>query len=256
MGSWKVTRRHFLIVAILVALSATVFYKANPITNAAQRYAISVAAACAGVYITLRSLNAFLSTAQEIEIGGALIVSGTAQPLKMLEPIDDTIERVASLVFFLMVTTGIMAVAMGPVGAVGYAMILLAMVLALATPSTAQGKAVAELARRLGWYGAFLGLALPLAFVLSSLVADRLTNEVWTSHMAVIDDITAQVQTAEITAQKDGEGWFSSLKFAADELDRYMELAKNIVDHADDLIASLVAILAVFVESVRSSVYD
>ena len=48
------------------------------------------------------------------------------QPLKALEPIDDTIERISDLVFSVMVVTGILAVAMGPVSATGSALIALA----------------------------------------------------------------------------------------------------------------------------------
>ena len=83
----------------LVAFAAALGYASNPVTQSAQDYARGVAAASGGLDLTLRSLNAFLSTAQEIEVSGKVVVGGSAQPLKVLEPVDDTIERIADVVF-------------------------------------------------------------------------------------------------------------------------------------------------------------
>lgn len=230
-----------LLVAALLALISSVFYKANPVTNSAQRYASTIATTSAAVYITLRSLNAILSAAQEVEVGGSLVASVSAQPFKVLEPIDDTIERVAGFVFFVMVATGVLAVAMGPVGAIGFAMAAFALCLAaFAGPN----RSATALARRLGWYGVFLGFALPLAFVCASLLADRMTEDVWLHNTAVIEEITAQVS---IAAADETGGWFQNIQSALSEVDRYQDLVKNIYSRADDLIASFIAILAVFV---------
>lgn len=234
------------IAAVALSLSATVFYKANPITSGAQRYAVSVASASAGIYITLRTLNAVLSTAQEVEVGGTLVVSGTVQPLKMLEPIDDTIERIASFVFFVMVVTGVIAVAMTPVGAIGFAMVTLSLLISVVQERTGRFQ-TAGLASALGWYGAFLGLALPLAFASSALVADHLTDDVWARNKLVIDEITAHVEPGAAKTEGEAGGWFWGLPDAVEEVDRYKELAQNIYDRADDLIASYLEILAVFV---------
>lgn len=222
------------VVALLLAL----IYPANPLTRAAKDYAASVAAASAGVYVTLRSLNAVLSTAQEIEVGGSLVVSGTVQPLKMLEPVDDTIERIAGLVFFAMVATGVLAVALGPVGGIGWALVALACALAL---WPGRGPGARRLARQLGGYGALLGLALPLAFVLSDLGADRMTRAVWAENRAVIEEISGAVETP---AETEPEGWFTLIP---DDLEHYRSIAGNILTRADELIASYLAILAVFV---------
>ena len=106
--------RWMLAVLALVGMLA---YSANPLTQRAQAFAEQTATASAATYLSLRVVNAFLSTAQEIELGGTLVVSGTTQPLKWLEPVDDTIERIAGVVFGVMVATGVLAVALGPVGA-------------------------------------------------------------------------------------------------------------------------------------------
>lgn len=109
-------------------------------------------------------MNAFLSTAQEVEIGGSLGVSANIQPLKTLEPIDDTIERITSLIFTTMVFTGLLAVALGPVSAVGAALIFGALALWIADRLIGQRDLIVVMARQLSWYGAFLAIILPGAF--------------------------------------------------------------------------------------------
>lgn len=231
-----------LVVLAAAALAAAVFHRDNPVTGRAQDYAGDVAVSSAAVYVTLRSVNAFLSAAQEVEVGGSLVVSGTVQPLKTLEPIDDTIERIASVVFAMMVVTGVISVAMGPIGAVGAAMIALALAVWIADRMIGRRDVVVVLARRLGWYGGFLALAVPVAFLLSAQVADRLTQDVWAQNAAVIAEITAPIaedgaQTPELQ---------NRLWQALDDLDDYRVLAGNIYDRADALIGSYIAILAVF----------
>ena len=234
-----------ILLALVAALAicAAVFSAQNPVTQSAQTYARTVATASAGVYLTLLSLNAFLSTAQEVEVGGSFVVQGSAQPFKLLEPVDDTIERIASLVFTLMVVTGVLSVALGPASALGYAMLAGAAVLGLVVRHGGTGR-TGMLARRLGWYGLFLGLALPGAFLLSSLIADHMTQDVLSQHQAVVAELTAgldpHIETPGGTGMVD---WFRDTR---DGLERYGVLAGNIYERADDLIASLVSITAVF----------
>ncbi|GHG89148.1 hypothetical protein [Pseudodonghicola xiamenensis] len=234
-------RRLALVLFAALALVAAAYSDSNPLTRRAEGYARTVAVASAGVYVTLRTLNAVLSAAQEIEVGGSMVVSGTAQPLKLLEPIDDTVERVAGGVFALMVTTGILSVSMAPVGAVGFGL------LALGCGLAALGRGALQApAQRLGWYGGSLAVMLPLAFVLSGVIADPMTQAAWDRNMAVIEDITAQVNGTAPTATEPG-GWGASLRSALGEVDRYQELARNLYTRADEMVGSFVAIFAIFV---------
>lgn len=235
-----------LIALVFGACLGAFFYEKSPVTVSAQHYATTVAAASGGTYVLLRSLNAFLSTAQEVEVGGSLVVSGTAQPFKVLEPIDDTIERMAELVFFLMVASGVISVALGPASAMGFAMLGLAAAILLVQRFLGSGQTARALSRRMMWYGGFLALAAPLAFVLSAVFADRMTDAVWSKHSAIVADITQQV--TPVTEVSEGEGgWFQGAQSVWDRVDRYAEVAANITARADELIASLIAILAVYV---------
>lgn len=226
-----------LIAGAVLSLLMALFHTQNPVSAKAARYAETVSTASAATYVTLRTLNAFLSTAQEVELSGGFVVSGSAQPLKVLEPVDDTIERIADVVFALMVFSGVLAVAMGPVGAVGFAMMAGAFLLWWLAPGRVLG-------RRLAAYGAFLGLALPLSFLLSSGIAERMTAEVWDRNSEIITRITSDLDPADAAADA---GWWSSMRSGLDEIDRYRTLAGNIFDQADALIGSYIAILAVFI---------
>lgn len=225
-----------LVALLCAAVLATAMWRDNPLTIRAQVYAQSIATTAAATYVTLRTLNAFLSTAQELEVGLGFIASGSAQPLKVLEPIDDTIERIAGLVFGVMVATGILAVALGPVSAVGFAMLALALLLWLITARRSRG-----LPRRLAWYGGFLGLALPLALVASSGLAERMTDTTYRANLAVIADITAKLDAEQIDGQAGG------FDLSITRIDEYRQLAINVWNRADELINSLVTILAVYV---------
>jgi len=219
----------------LLALLAALAYDRNPLTRAAQAHAETVAAVSAATYVSLRALNAFLSTAQEIELGGALIVQGTAQPLKGLEPIDDTIERIAGLIFALMAVSGILAVAMGPVGGIGWAMAALAALLWLLPPARLPGSRA--LARRMASYGLFLGPALPLAFVLATVFADAMTERTYARHNTIIAELTSEITPRDVTVED--SIWR--------DIDRYRTMAGTLYQRADTLIASYLALLAVFV---------
>ncbi|MEM7520740.1 MAG: hypothetical protein AAF307_06850 [Pseudomonadota bacterium] len=222
-------RRTVLIVLLVIAVFAAVV-RDNPLTRAAQDYAQSIATTSAGTYVTLRTLNAFLSTAQEVEVGVSIIASGNAQPLKMLEPIDDTIERIAGLVFAVMVATGVIAVSLGPVSGMGWALFALAVALSLLRGGGARG-----MSTPLATYGALLGLGIPLALALSAWLATVLTAGVYRENLAVLQDITQLVSGAE------------DIESAAPGLSEYRALAVNVWERADELISALITILSVYV---------
>lgn len=219
----------------LLTLLAALAYDRNPLTRAAQAHAETVAAISAATYVSLRALNAFLSTAQEIEVGGSLVVSGSAQPFKGLEPIDDTVERIAGLVFALMAVSGVLAVAMGPVGGIGWAMVTLAALVWLVPRAQVPG--LRALARRMLSYGLFLGLALPLAFVLAAVFADAMTERTYERHKAAVAELTAEIAPEDVTAET--STW--------QDMERYRRMAGTVYSQADRLISGYLAILAVFV---------
>lgn len=215
--------------ALCVALSLFVARSdGDPLTGGAQAYAADIATKSAATYVTLRTLNAVLSTAQEIEVGLTFIASGTAQPLKVLEPVDDTVERIAALVFGVMVATGVLAVALGPVSALGLALLAVALAIATFFPQR-------RMSRPLGWYGLFFGLALPVSLVLAAPLSEALTQTTYARNLAVVNEITQQVSGGqEVVAQDLG-------------LNDYRKIAANVWNRADELIGAMVALVGVYV---------
>lgn len=199
----------------------------DPLTGPAQSYAADIAVRSGGTYVTLRTLNAVLSTAQELEIGMSFIASGTAQPLKVLEPVDDTIERIAGLVFGVMIATGVLAVALGPVSALGLVVLGAALAMAALAPQRAA-------VRQLGWYGAFFGLALPLGLTVAAPLAEMLTEATYTRNLALVAEITQVVQDAD-SPQEVELG-----------LNDYRKIAASLWENADSLIGAMVAIVGVY----------
>jgi hypothetical protein len=233
-----------LLAGMVAALLAAWSYRDNPMTRGAQDYAESIAATSAATYVTLRTLNALLSTAQEVEVGGSFFVSGNAQPFKWLEPIDDTVERVAGVIFAIMIATGVLAVALGPLGAAGYSMIAVALLVWLLGRLFDSRPLAAALGRWLAWYGAFLALAVPLAFVVAAAVADRLTDAAWDRHSATVAEITADIENE---APVDGSGPAGAVGGSLRKIEQYQELATNVWSRADELIQGLVGLLAVYI---------
>ena len=209
--------RWIVAAAACLAMLAAWGYTSNPLTGQARAYAEEVAKASAATYVSLRTLNAFL------------------------EPIDDTVERIAGAVFAIMVATGVLSVALGPVSGTGWALVGLAALLWLVFPGRLGG-----LPRRLGVYGGFLGLALPLAFVLASFLAERMTAQVWAGHQAIIAEITATVAGDELPPPGEG-GWWQSLQERLGGIDRYQTVASALYSNADAVIGIYIAILSVFI---------
>ncbi|MCT8161201.1 hypothetical protein [Pseudoruegeria sp. SHC-113] len=234
-----------LVAFLLIAALGTAFYKGNPLTQQAESYASGVAGASAGIYVSLRTLNAFLSTAQEVEVGGSLVVSGSGQPLRWLEPIDDTVERIAGMVFLVMVATGVISVAVGPIGAVGWGLVGLALAGEALRRLAGRASPASVVERTLLRYGLLLAVALPLAYLLAGLMADWMTADVWAEHSAVVAQITARVPDAQPGTEA-AEGWLKSLRDAGDALDRYQQLAEGVYENADVLIRSYLMIFSVF----------
>lgn len=235
-----------LLAIIALAVWSVWTWRDSPLTARAAAYAQDVATASAAVYVTLRTLNSFLSTAEEVEVGASLVGSASVNPLKFLEPVDDTVERIANAVFNLMLVAGVLAVALGPAGGLGWVMVALAAVLWLggwiraraAGHEPGDGHRHGALGRHLMWYGVFLAIALPGAFLLSDLAADRLTASAWAENQAVIDDIIGDVTSSDPEADDKG---------IRETIDDYRTLAVTIYDRAGELLGGYVALLSIFI---------
>lgn len=230
----------------------------NPLVRVASNEAGATVAATVTVYAGLRAFNAILSTAQEVEVSGsAVVVGGSARPLKILEPVDDTIETVAGAVLAVSVAAGLLMLGFGPLSAVGWALVGAGVALWERGP---------DFARRLVTVGAMLAVVLPAIFIMSGLVGDVMTRTVWEENRAVLDRIAertgAEAMVTDAVPQAEGDavgeetglwGWMRSWRGgpdggegAMDRIGRYSTAAFVLMDEAEPLLRSYVAILAVW----------
>ncbi|MFD1343625.1 hypothetical protein [Litorisediminicola beolgyonensis] len=159
-----------LLALLFAGFAALSLVFGNPVATLAGQSAARVAASAGAVYVSLRSINAALSVAQEVDVGGSMFVSAEVQPLKVLEPVDDTVEQVAATIFAVSVAAMALSVAFGPVAGIGAGLLVLAGGLWVLSRRATGGQGARGLAR-LAVAGGVLAFGLPVLFWSASGVA-------------------------------------------------------------------------------------
>ena len=165
----------------------------NPALPPAVAAAEEIAVVTAGVYVSLRVINAALSTAQEVEIGASIGAQASLQPLKVLEPVDDTVERVAAVVFAVAAGAALAVVGLEPVAAIGLVVLGIGLIGFGAARLAGHGSAAAASLRAVR-LGAALGLVLPLVFAGGVWLGERATAPQWDAAMARLEAVTGEAQ--------------------------------------------------------------
>ncbi|MHC9236277.1 hypothetical protein ACX9MO_11620 [Pseudooceanicola sp. 502str34] len=232
------------LLAAALCLFLAVSPKVNPLTTQAQAFQRDIAVASGATYISLRAINAALSFAQEVEVGATLGVSANVQPLKWLEPVDDTVERVSGLVFAVAVLTGVLSMSMGPVAAVGFLLLALGL-LGRSTCEATGGwhRAPGPFRRACGGCGGLgfaMAIGVPLAFVLGIWGGEVLTAEAWAQSHAVLERIGGEAEqligTADLAEER---SWREAIT-------AYTNAAQSFWDNADDLLDASLTITGIF----------
>ncbi|WP_139188324.1 hypothetical protein [Aliiruegeria lutimaris] len=255
-------------LCVVLALNPT-----GPVNAPAERAAREAATASLGVYVALRSINAALSFAQEIEVGGSVGLSANAQPLKFLEPIDDTVERVAALVFGVSLVSATMSIGIGPVASIGFLVLAAGLgVQWLRGPLERHAGRAAGPVCRAGsactFTGTMLALALPLSLALGNLLGEVVTDAKWQEANAKLQEVASYAQSLvgaeEAAALPETEevddpaggwiGWLQESLSAAGEglsgavaqTDGYLEAAGYFMSNADDLLGASLTLVSIF----------
>lgn len=243
------TRRLRLILALVCGMLAALLMvepRLNPALGAAERVNAQVAVASAATYVSLRAINAALSTAQEVEVGATIVASGNLQPLKWLEPVDDTVERVANVIFAVAVVSGVLALSFAPVAAIGFALLAVALLGRCGCEARADGWSGAPMPLRLllsgcGGFGLLLAVALPGGFALGAALGAWLTQDVWSEAEAVLTSVADQARTliGEPGAGGDERSWREALA-------AYFGAAGLFWNEADALLSASLQMAGVF----------
>ncbi len=234
------------LLAAVLCLGLAVAPRLNPLIEKAETFQRFIAVASGATYISLRAINAALSFAQEVEVGGSVVVSGSVQPLKWLEPVDDTVERVSGMIFGVAVLTGVLSMSMAPAAAVGFVLLALSLV-GRCTCEVAPGgwRATPAGVRRVfsgcGSLGFALAVALPLAFVLGLWSGELLTRDAWDTAFATLDRIGGQ---AKLLIGVDGAG--AQDRGWLDTIDAYRAAAGVFWGAADELLDASLQLTGIF----------
>ena len=186
-----------ILVVLGFVISLLGFTNNGPFIKGAKDYSQEIAKSSAKAYLSLRLINAAISFAEEVEVGGSVIaVSGSAHPFKVLEPIDDAVERLSAAIFLVGAISGVLAVVLPLLG--GVALILIGASLAILAglelsnlkfpghnflSNLFQGTA------RLGG----LGFLIVIAFSISSWFADGVSDRAWGEYQRTLTNIAEQM---------------------------------------------------------------
>ncbi len=225
----------------------------NPALPPAVNAAEEIAVVTAGVYVSLRAINAALSAAQEVEVGASIGAQASLQPLKVLEPVDDTVERVADVVFAVAAGAAIAIVGLQPVAAIG----LIVLGVGLVGYGFAKGSA-ARASLRAVRLGAALGLVLPLVFAGGVWLGEVATQAQWDEAMAALDAVAGEARVLigageeELLESADGSegmisGFLSAISGARNSVAGYVEAAAVFTREADTLFSATLTIIGIFV---------
>ncbi|MDG3041991.1 hypothetical protein [Roseicyclus marinus] len=241
----------------------------NPALAPASAAAEDIAATTAGVYVSLRIINAALSTAQEIEVGASVGAQATVQPLKVLEPVDDTVERVAGVVFAVAVGAALATVGFAPVAALGLCLFGVGALFRAVDdllPVIDGLRVSSAYAMRLG---AVLAIVVPLGFAGGVAMGERITAPQWEAAIAALDAVTTEARVLTGAGEEMPAGGTSVPITAADAglfarlgaqlqaagdgmgeavaaVGRYREAAVVLMSQADELFRASLTIIGIF----------
>jgi len=180
------------------------FVKNNFILETSTDYTANIAKDSAAVYLSLRGINAALSFVEEIEVNASVIVaSGSVQPFKVLEPVDDAVERMSSAIFYIGVMAATITVVLEFFGRYGF----LVFGLALGLQQIAYKNHVIKANQTI--MGIILGvrnsagiiLIALVSFFFSSNLSEKLSDSKWLEYRQLLNDISGELDELSVIDQ-------------------------------------------------------
>lgn len=226
------------------------------LTAPALRYNEEVFRSAVAVFAILRSINAGLSVAKETEVGFEFFGSLTAQPGMVLDPIDETVARVADVIFLLMVSSGVLKFAFAPVAQIGALAGCLGFALIQATRMGYCHQALGRAGRTLAAGGLVFALALPLGYSIGGQLAAWWTNAplelAQESLQGSADDIEAAVEAAASGEQGEApQGGFvdsllAPLEATGNKMRDSMPDMSSVQERGSEILENSVQIIAIY----------
>lgn len=185
-----------LIPAALLLIMGTIGVVTNPLAGIASTYNTEIAASGAAIYGSLRFASSAMSVAKDADIAGSVaIASVTLSPGQVLEPVTATINRMADLLFGLVLASGVISVTLPAVARIGAVLLCISGILLAAAQYAGTGlRSAGGGLRRLGVatarLGAITAILVPGAYSIAFLLGDFLTADAWRSATAVFETLS------------------------------------------------------------------
>ncbi len=198
------SRRTSSIAWLLVAAFAAAMFFINPLADVAARFSREVTIGSGALYGTLRVVNSLMSVAKDADVtGGVGVASVTASPGQLLQPVTNTIDRMADLLFYLAIASGILSLVLVPVAKAASAVLALgAGVIAILLLTTrAVPPALERMSRSAAALGIIGAVLLPASYSLAFYAGNAITEEAWGSATQVFHRMDAQYDPAAVEQQ-------------------------------------------------------
>lgn len=184
-----------LLLAAVLLIIGIIGIVTNPLAEIASAYNTEIAASGALIYGSLRFASSAMSVAKDADIGGSVaIASVTVSPGQVLEPVTATINRMADLLFGLVLASGVVTVTLPAVARIGAGLLAISgVLLALAHFAGSQLRAngyLQRLAAATARFGVLAALVVPGAYSAAFLLGDFLTADAWRSATAVFERLS------------------------------------------------------------------
>jgi hypothetical protein len=198
------TRRPQSIAWLIVATFATAMFFVNPLAEVAARFSREVTIGSGALYGTLRVANSLMSVAKDADVtGGVGVASVTASPGQLLQPVTNTIDRMADLLFYLAIASGIVSMVLVPVAKAASAVLA---VVAAGTGLLLLSKrplppALERFSRSLAALGILGAVLLPASYSLAFHAGNAITEDAWNTATRVFQRMDARYETAAVEQQ-------------------------------------------------------
>lgn len=184
-----------LVPALVVLLIGIIGVITNPLAGLASSYNTEIAATGAAIYGSLRFASSAMSVAKDADLGGSVAVASvTFSPGQVLEPVTATINRMADLLFGLVLASGVVSVTLPALARIGAVLMAVAGVLLVVAQIVQARMPTDGGLQRLGSatarFGVVVAIIVPAAYATAFMLGDFMTADAWRSATAVFEKLS------------------------------------------------------------------
>lgn len=179
---------------LLLALILSIW---NPLVDKASGYNTQISLSGAVIYASLRGVVSAMSFVQDADIQVAVpFASITGSPGQALQPVISTLERMANLLFALVLASGVLTVALPAVAGLGSFALIAGTLAAGASHIVGAGwpTTIRRGAHACIQLGVLAVIVIPAAYALSFVIGDRMTAEAWNRASSVFNQQAAELE--------------------------------------------------------------